>query len=269
MAETTGPLPDPSSIEGLPVSEYRAWLNRRWEDASKRAAAVCALDAYEALAGRADVTAEEIAPVVEAARSPAFVSWDIGLRFLCRLGARYEVARQAMRELAQGSHAKLRGWTVASLHDRLPKESCLEMVRRGLTDRSRGVRMAAAGAGLWLLLRELLPDLDAAIQAEQHPITRLELERSTGLLRDGFFLYPGPGGTRQLVVRATYGVPLNLCWLGPPWCPEVIKDAEEARVYADEFRRQRGGVCRSRPLRWDEKATEPVTPADGYRTGNS
>jgi hypothetical protein len=235
MADVHRELPDPCSLEGLPVSSYREWLRRRWEDEAKKAPAFRALDVYESLTSREDVTAEEIAPVVDAARSPYFVSWGIGFRFLCRLGARYDVARQAMRGLAQASYAELRVRALASLHDRLPKEFSIELARRGLADRSRRVRTASGNVCLQLLLTELLPELEEAARAESHPETKLGLESSVGLLRDAFFLYPLPNGRRSLTVRISDGFPLGLVTLGPPWCPEDVADARAAKLYAENF----------------------------------
>jgi hypothetical protein len=255
MSSEEGNILDPCTLEGLPVSCYREWLQRRWEDTTKKAPAVRALDVYETLADCETVTADEIAPVVEAACSSYFVSWDIGLRFLCRLGARHEVARQAMRRLIGTGRAELRGRTLACVHDRLPKEFCIEMARQGLTDRSKGVRAVAAQVCLGLGLTEMLTELEAAAGAECRPETKVDLEWSIGLLRDAFFLYPRADGSQALVVRISDGVPLEIVWLGPPWCPESVTDRGEAKHYADEFRRLRGRT--RRPFRWDMEGGEP------------
>jgi hypothetical protein len=209
---------------------------------------------YETLIHRETVTEEEIAPVVEAARSPYLVSWDIGLRFLCRLGARYEGARQAMRRLMETGKADLRGRTLASTHDRLPKDFCIELVRRGLADRSKSVRTVAGQVCLRLLLTEMLPELEQAARSEPHPKSKFDLEWSIGLLRDAFFLYPRPDGSQALVVRISDGVPLQLVWLSPPWCPESVTDKHQAKIYADEFRRVRGNTRRR--FRWDTMTDE-------------
>jgi hypothetical protein len=218
---------------------------------------------YEALVDREVVTADEIAPVVDAARSPYFVSWDIGLRFLCRLGARHEVARQAMRTLVETGRANMRGRTLASVRDRLPKEFCIEMARRGLADKSKSVRVAAGQLCLRLLLTEMLTELEVTARSECHPKTRLDFDWSIGLLRDAYFLYPQPNGSQALVVRLSDGVPLELVWLGPPWCPESVSDRAEAKHYADNFRRLRGRT--HRPFRWDTEGAEAGAATDRPR----
>ena len=81
-------LPAVYSLDGLPVSSYREWL-REWlrerrEERSKKLLAERAMDAFEALEDRKTIRADDLRPIIEAARSPYIVAWDIGMHFLCR-----------------------------------------------------------------------------------------------------------------------------------------------------------------------------------------
>src|SRR5262249_4440525 len=66
-------------VECLPASRYRNWLRGRKEDDRKKRPASRALDTYEMLASRTTVSREDLEPLLDAARSPYFVSYDIGL----------------------------------------------------------------------------------------------------------------------------------------------------------------------------------------------
>jgi hypothetical protein len=249
MSSVEGDIAAVDTLEGPPVASYREWLQRRWEGPQKKALGFRALDTFDLLADRESLREDELAPIVEAAQSPYFVAWDIGQWFLCRLGARHEVARQAMRALAQSNRANLRGRTLAALHDRLPKSFCIDLLQRGLSDRSKGVRGTAASTCLRLLLTELLPELARAAAAERDSVIKLEMESAIGLMRDTYFLCPNPDGSRSLMVRTSDGVPASYFWPGPGLCPNPMCDEDEAKAIAEELRRLHGRTRRR--LRWE------------------
>jgi hypothetical protein len=256
-------IPKVYSLEGLPVADYRAWLAQRREEAAKKAAGVAALDAYESLASRESLAESDLSPILEAARSRYFVSWDIGLQFLCRLGARHEVARQAMRELFLAGRADLRGRVLACVHDRLPKPFCIELVRRGLADRSKNVRGTAANVCRGYLLAELLPDLARAAENETDAATAFEMSCAIALIRDGYFVYRRPDGSQALMVRISDGFPAETMWPGPDWWPNSNVDDAGARSIAAQVRQLHGRT--PRPFRWDAEAAERSAAADPAR----
>jgi hypothetical protein len=242
-------LPAVDSLDGLPVSSYRDWLSQRREDHTKKRPAERALDTFEALASREVIAAAEVAPIIEAARSPYLVAWDIGMEFLCRLAATHQVARDLMWDFMLSRKAELRVRVLGAMHDRLPKEFCLSLVRRGLIDVSKRVRQAAADRCGRFLFREMLADLSRAASVEPDPETKFEIEFATGIVRDGYFIYSRPDGSQAFVVRIADGYPAVLCWPGPAYRTEAGIKERGPRVVAEEIRRVSGRTWR--PFRWD------------------
>ena len=250
MSNTTSGIPDVYSVEGLPTCEYWDWVEHWHGPREQKALARGALDAYDRERATESLTDDDLQPILAAARSSRFGIWDIGLRMLGRLGGRHTRALAAMEGLFDSGTAMLRCRVVTSLRDCLPREFCVHMARRGLADRAKSVRVGAGDTCLRLLLKELLTEMSRVEQNEKCPKARLDMRCSIGLLRDGIFLWPpDEDGSRALEVRTSEGVPEEITYLGPPWCPESIATDKEARPYAEEFRRVQGRTLR--PLRWD------------------
>lgn len=266
MSQKANPSAEPPaipavwSLEGIPPAEFREWLAQRREPAVKKAPAALAITTYEALSGRGVVTEHDITPVVTAARSPNKLAWDMGVYFLTRLAARHEVARAALDALATDRLAELRGRALMALNDALPKSFCIDLVRRGLADRSRRVRDIGADMCRRLLLVDLLPELIAAAEAETHAMAKLQMEIFVGIIREGYHIYPDPDGTLRVVVRITEGVPAAMCFPGSGWHPYPITDYGVAKALAERIRRETDVT--KRPFRWDSGQLDPATGAD-------
>jgi hypothetical protein len=207
--------------EVLPVSSFREWLQARKEDESKKRPAVKALDRCETLAARSKIVKEELAPVVEAARSRYFVSWDIGMRFLSRLAAKHPVAREAMADLMQTGKAAEKVRVLGALWDHLPKSFCMNLIRQGLKDRSKLVRQTAANVSRCLVLSEMVDELCQAADVEREAETKWQIEHAVALIRDGYHHYHRPDGSEAFVVRISDGFPAELLYPGPGWCTDA------------------------------------------------
>jgi hypothetical protein len=242
-------LPDVYSLDGLPVSSYREWLRDRREDRPKKLLAERAMDAFEALEHRKTIRADDLAPIIEAARSPHMVAWDIGMHFLCRLAAAHDVAREAMRNLGAYRKSGVRSNLILVLHDRLPKEFCIEMIRRALTDKSKRVRGLAADQARILILHELLPDLTRRADHEVEPKLKFAMKWAIALIRDRYFVYPRPDGSQAFVVRISDGCPAQILYPGPGWCTQADIDERGPKAVAEEIRRVSGQT--QRKFRWD------------------
>lgn len=249
MKTNPSALPAVYSLDGLRVSSYRKCLREGREDQSKKRPAERALDCFEALKKRMAIRGEELAPILEAARSPYAIAWDIGLHFLCRLAAAHEVARDGMRDLMAGGKARVRMYLLAVLHDRLPKEFCIELIRRGLADTSKRVREVAADQARILILHELLPDLIRSAEAEPEAEMKFAMNWAIALIRDRYFVYTGPDGSRAFVVRISDGYPAELLYPGEGWCTEADLDERGPKAVAEEIRRTSGRT--QRRFRWD------------------
>ncbi len=240
------------SVEGLPTSEYRDWVDRWNGPPEQKALARGALAAYDRERATESLTDDDLQPILAAARSSRYGVWDIGLRMLCRVGGRHALGLAALEGLFDGGSAMLRCRVVTSLRDCLPREFCVHLARRGLADRAKSVRVGAGETCQRLLLKELLGEMIRVEQNETCEKARLPMRCSIGLLRDAFFLWPSDDDEPpSFIVRVSEGVPEVIVDLGPPWCPESVSTDEEARPYAEEFRRVQGQT--HRPFRWDDE----------------
>ena len=249
MTADSESLPAIYSLDGPPVSDYRDWVRLRPDDRAKKMLAESALDTFEALANQEMIEADRLAPVVDAARSPYFVAFDIGMHFLCRIAAMHEVARSAMRNLLASGKAQVRVNLIRVVHDRLPKEFCIELIRRGLTDRSKRVREVAAEQARILLLHELLPDLQQSEENEDDAKMKFAMNGAIALIRDGYFVNTHPDGSKSLVVRISDGYPAHFFSPGPGYCLQANIDERNPQAAAAEIRRVHGRT--ERKFRWD------------------
>jgi hypothetical protein len=76
----------------------------------------------------------------------------------------------------------------------LPRGAVLEMVRAGLSDRARPVRVFAVEAAESLSARDFLPELHAMRRRETHPELLETLDFSISLLERGYHATPTRGG---------------------------------------------------------------------------
>jgi hypothetical protein len=146
------------------------------------------------------VTEALLAPVVEAvsdardavARPAHYVLWA-----LTDFSA---AAREAVSELSRSPRGHVRTWAVLCVGRGAPRPFQLEVLRRGLSDRCSLARRQAADRALSYRLRELLPELGAAVARERGAAVRRELDTCHRLLRDGYVLTPAGRGYVGLTV---------------------------------------------------------------------
>jgi hypothetical protein len=107
---------------------------------------------------------------------------------LGELAARFPAARNAVSKMSRDSKVHVRVNALVALHSAEPFDLHEEVLRTALTDRSAQVRRLAADKAMQFGLRQLLPDLEAAIEAERNLSVRKNLVWEHALLRDGYFL---------------------------------------------------------------------------------
>lgn len=144
------------------------------------------------------VTAALLAPVVTAASDRRASVADPANSVLRILTNYFTAAQQAVARMAQHSHSRVRAWAMVDLGRRAPRALLLEVLGRGLSDRSAEVRQHAADQALSHCLRELLPAMEAAAARERNAIVQRDLARCHRLLRDRYILTPAGGGQVEL-----------------------------------------------------------------------
>jgi hypothetical protein len=156
--------------------------------------------------GRSGVLADEqvttalLAPVVAVASDTRASVAEPANYVLLALTDYFTAAQRAVAGMAQDSRYLVRAWAMLDIGRRAPRPFQLEVLGRGLLDRSALVRRQAASQALFHRLGELLPSLAAAVSRERKPAVRKELDTYHRLLRDGYLLTPAGRGYVDVTV---------------------------------------------------------------------
>jgi hypothetical protein len=184
------------------IASYRTWINEYLGEPERRHLASAALDAYERIEDSANLSAEELGPIVDAATCRFVRVWEIGADLLNRLAVRHHAAQNAIRRMLHDRKADVRFHAIALLGSSpLPRPFAASLIRLGLHDRSNEVRGKAAEAACQLGLTELIAELEASLAEEKHPIARRCLEFAVALLCDGYLVQKADGKVTNVWVR--------------------------------------------------------------------
>jgi hypothetical protein len=148
------------------------------------------------------VTAALLAPVVAAVSDANPSDAETATHVLLVLTDYFTAAQQAVSRMARDAKYMVRVSAMIGVGWRAPRPLRLEVLGRGLKDRSALVRRHAANQALFHGLRELLPALEAAAAREPKPAVRAELDECHRLLRDGYILTPD--GRDRVIVKVTF-----------------------------------------------------------------
>jgi hypothetical protein len=190
------------------AEHYREWFQRLPKmPAGRLAPAHAAVDAFEAIERKRQITAADLAPLVAAARSPYTAVNNTGCNLLVELADRHPAARQCLVQLARDKRAVVRFSAVYAVGMVLGKGFYLseplrrEIVERALGDRSTLVRRTAIEQAETFGFKDLLPRLEAMQRTETNDDVLKALAKHIPLLRDGFLLEPSGQGGYFLWVR--------------------------------------------------------------------
>lgn len=164
-----------------------------------------ALRAFDAASERGHLTDDELACLLECARSRRTPLGENAAALLGELSARLAPAAQAVREMAADAKVHVRVNALVAIDSAGPSALHDDVLRIALKDRSSRVRTLAADKVMLMGLRHLLPDLDRAIEREADQTTKHELEYERDLLRDGYHLRACDDGRFWLTCRLSGG----------------------------------------------------------------
>jgi HEAT repeat protein len=188
------------------IASYRTWIDEYLEEPHKRRLALEALDAFERLENATRVSANQIVPILDAAKCRFVRVWEIGADSLNRLAVRHPSAQDALGIMLRDRNADVRFQAIALLGiSSLPQSFAESLVRIGLNDKSYQVRGKVAEAACQLGLRALVPQLKESLNVEKHAIARQSLEFAIALLRDGFLLQRTDGKLTNVWVKRERG----------------------------------------------------------------
>jgi len=200
----------------IPVAIYRDWINSRKVPSDRKQLANEALNTFEILSARKTIEPFDLEPIIQAAKSPYLVAFDIGTEMLVRLAVNNLTAQSVIREIILGARKENERFRmIAALNNDLPREFTIELLRKALYDKGKRVREKAAAMADTLELKELLPEIDKCLHSESHPITKKGIELHAAMLRDGYLLKKIEDGNYSLTVRINNG-----------WRVQIVKKAE-------------------------------------------
>ncbi len=192
-------------LADLPAFNPRKWVESELRDPFKKQVALNALEAFECLITRESIQAEDLAPILRAAQDTSTLVADFGIVRLMELAEKHNIVLDTLRELFASTKLKDRFVVIASLRCALPRDFLLEMVSKGLTDRSGKIRWKAAQVCGGLGLKELLPLMESRLSVEKNSDASYELKCSTGILKEGYYLHHTKEGHLWLTVKKTSG----------------------------------------------------------------
>jgi len=161
----------------IPVAIYRDWINSRKVPSDRKQLANEALNTFEILSARKTIEPFDLEPIIQAAKSPYLVAFDIGTEMLVRLAVNNLTAQSVIREIVLGARKENERFRmIAALNNDLPREFTIELLRKALYDKGKRVREKAAAMADTLELKELLPEIDKCLHSEPHPITKKGIE---------------------------------------------------------------------------------------------
>jgi hypothetical protein len=162
--------------------------------------------AFNAIEKRKRITAKLLAPIVEAASNPRASLFKNAIELLAKLADQYLEAQEAVLAMVRDPHWNVRFNAICCLEKPTPLAMTLQMLRKGLRDRSAKVRWKAADRALYLGVRELVPELERADAFEKHEAAKTEISYSLSLLRDGYSLRQWPDGGFAVSTFTTNGI---------------------------------------------------------------
>lgn len=151
------------------------------------------------------LTHDQLASIVESARSSRTPLGENAAAWLGELSVQFTAAAQAVREMAAHAKVHVRVNALVAISSASASELHDEVIRIALKDRSSRVRTLAADKIMLFGLRHLLADLEQAIQDEIDGKTKDQLQRERDLLRDGYHLQWYEDGRAWMTCRLRGG----------------------------------------------------------------
>jgi hypothetical protein len=164
----------------------RDYLRKRYPELEQPLLA--AIDRYDAIGETAKISPDLLKPIVEAASSQRRPLYENVTTLLGQLTEHYQEARDAVAAMSVDSRSLVRFNAILCLGSSTPLAFVLELLRRGLHDKSARVRQKASDWAGRLRLRDVVPDLESALPGERNSKTKETMSFVLRLLRDGYTL---------------------------------------------------------------------------------
>jgi hypothetical protein len=154
-----------------------------------------AIDAFDSIQARKSATARLLAPIVEAASDSRRMISEIPVAFLDQLTEKHAEACEAVSRMAIDKRGHTRFNAIMCIGKAAPLAFKVKLLRQGLRDKSSKVRQMSADWTGRLRLRELVPDLEEAVAAEQDAKTKATMQYALNCLNGGYTVKHESDGT--------------------------------------------------------------------------
>ena len=202
MSDKRRPIAWP--IPGQPMSHWHGWLAACDEPEERTAFSHAAVEAFERLTP-GEVDADDLSPIIRAAFQRWKLVYESGLSLLMYAAAREPAAQDALRELVESRRCETRYRVIACLSTCLPHSLLMNLLRRGLDDRSHRVRRISAQQAGSLRLMEMVGTLRSKLNDETHPRVRDTLIRSAAFLTKGHVVESNGSDSWTLIIGTPAG----------------------------------------------------------------
>ena len=195
-----------------------------------------ALHAYEQIISDGHVRKDLLDLIVSAASSPRRPLADSVIGDLMDLTAKFPEARDSVVGMASSPEKHVRFNALRCIDKNAPGSFTRRLLKNGLVDSSKHVRLLAGYRTSSLRQIQLIPDLERAVQSEGDPKTKSELRHNLRILRDGYSFKRLPAGKLYLWIACADGVHGNALSLRN--IPRIYKQFRErikANITAEEL----------------------------------
>lgn len=195
---------DMDILSNLPVFNPRKWVECKIKEPIKKQIASEAVEAAYRLLTANSIQAEDFEPILRAVQHSSRVVRDVGAELLKALAKKNSIVLEIIKDLLNSKDSKIRFTAIAYLSSSYPRDFLIEIVSKGLNDKSSSVRMIAADACAGIGLKELLPLLENLLHIEKDPYLE-DVKRHVGILKDGYHLHYTSNGHPWLTYKNSKG----------------------------------------------------------------
>lgn len=188
--------------------EFAAWFKRRRGPRNPQAeeAILAIADAYDSMQQEGQLSDKQLQLIVNGASSSDQLTWDCATTLLRKIVERWPIAAKEIIAMSQNSEPHVRFAAICSLGKNVPTAISDSVLKSALVDESSHVRSKAAERANSLEQRHLVPNITAALEAEQDAKARKSIELNLRMLRDGHWLESGADGQKSITVRTPDGI---------------------------------------------------------------
>lgn len=164
-----------------------------------------ATEAYDSIIETMDATPEKLQPIVAALSDKRRLVFESLTILAATLTEEFEAARQAVEVMMEDRRQHVRFSAILCIGNWGPRDFAVRLIRKGLKDRSSRVRWKSAEIAACLRIKELLPEVEAALGNEADTQAKRSIEFSLKLLRDEYILEQDRDGNWMMTIQVPTG----------------------------------------------------------------